>query len=192
MVIDNHHVDAARTGKRQRLVARGAAIDGNDEARALIDQERHGLGVGAIAFTEAVGNIDADVVSEGAEKALHERRGDGAVDVIVAEHGHGLAGDDGFGEACGRLVHVAQRGRVGHECLEARVEGLGGGLGRHTAGGEDAAEHLRQIVLLGDGGGEVGAPGREALIPGEPARRALDTKEWCTHGGGMRRPLPRA
>ena len=47
--------------------------------------------VGAVALGHAVGNVDARVEAVRGEEALHERGRAGAVDVVVAEHGDGLA-----------------------------------------------------------------------------------------------------
>ena len=86
--------------------------------------------------------------------AQHERDDGGtagAVDVVVAEHGHGFLGADGLGEAVGGLVHVCKYRGVRHQGAQGGVEEIGRGIDADAAGGDQAADDLRQRQALGDG-----------------------------------------
>ena len=53
---DNGHPELSRFG--QRLEARGAAIDGDQQRCALACERAHGFDIGAIAFKDTIGNVD--------------------------------------------------------------------------------------------------------------------------------------
>ena len=77
---DDRHAELARL--RQRLEAGGAAIDGDEQRRALGGKPPHRLDVGPVAFEDAVGNVDqADRARNGADarpaappRSRHRRR----------------------------------------------------------------------------------------------------------------------
>ena len=91
MMIDDHDVEAERAGFRERLDAGGAAIDGHQQRRAPRGERAHRLDIRAIAFEQAIGNVD-DGLDAAEPQEAREQRGRGrAVDVVIAEDGDGLA-----------------------------------------------------------------------------------------------------
>ncbi len=176
MVIDHHNVDTQRPGDAQRRGAGGAAVDGDDQSGAVLDERRDGIGVGTIALRHAVRDVDARTEPVRGKKALQQRRRAGAVDVVVAEHGDRLAAHDGIGEPGRGLVHVPQRAGVGHQGLDGRIEGDGHVLQADRARGQHAAQELGQAVTLADGDSRIGRGRIEPLAPGEPARRGRDAQ----------------
>ena len=122
VVVDDDHVDAEAARGGERFEARRAAIDGDDEARALGDEPLDGGDVGPVTLEDAVGDVDARGRAVVGEEAREQRGGAGAVDVVIAEHGDALAAFDGVGEPRGGAVHVAQRARVRHQRLERGIE----------------------------------------------------------------------
>ena len=83
-----------------------------------------------------------------AEEALQQRGRAGAVDVVVAEYGDGLATLDGVGEAGSAFVHVAQGAGIRHQRLDGGVEGDRHLVRCDVTGREHAAQQLRQLVAL--------------------------------------------
>ena len=133
VVIDDDDVAAELAGPRQRLAAGGAAVDGDDELRAVLDQPFDGRWVRAVAFEQAVGNVDARLQPVVREEAAHQGGRRGAVDVVVAEDGHRLALLDGIGETRGRRLHVAHAAGIGHQRLQGRIEHDRNVVERHAA-----------------------------------------------------------
>ncbi len=108
MVIEDDDVEAEPPRLGDRLVAHRAAIDGDDEARALGGEGRHRLAVRAIALGDAIGNMDQRRAAAGLEIFAEQRRARRAVDVVVAEDRDALAALNGAREPRRRRLHVAQ------------------------------------------------------------------------------------
>ena len=96
MMIDDEDVCSERTRDGQRLEARRPAVDGDDERGAFLDKCLDGRRVRAIAFEQPVGDIDARREAVMGKEPRHQRRGAGAVDVVIAENGDPLALLDGI------------------------------------------------------------------------------------------------
>ena len=71
-MVDDQHIDAPAPRMGDRPVAGGAAIEGDDEARAGVDQLVHGRDIGAVALEDAVGNMDLRLDAEMAQVAGHQ------------------------------------------------------------------------------------------------------------------------
>ena len=115
MMIDHDDVHAGRLGHRQRLERLCAAIDGDDQARALARQPHQRLARGAIALHQPVGDIGFGMQAKVAQQADEQRRAGRAIDVIIAEDAHILLRLDRVGDPLGRRIHVAKQAGVGHE-----------------------------------------------------------------------------
>src|SRR5208283_4440370 len=85
MMIEHDHVEAEPAGELKRLVADRAAIDGDDERRAVRRKARDRLAVRAITLSDAVGDVYERFTPTRGEIFAHERGAASAVDVIVAE-----------------------------------------------------------------------------------------------------------
>ena len=170
MVVDDDDIGAELGRAFENVEAGRAAVDGDDELGAVTHEAFEGGGVGAVAFGEAVGDVDAVRHAVMRQEARQQRRRAGAVDVVVAEDGDLLALGDGVGDAASRLVHVGEARRVRHQGLDGRVEEQRHGIERHAARGEHAAQELRQIVLLADGERRFGS------------RMSLGSRAICSRG----------
>jgi hypothetical protein len=91
VMVDHDGVEAGPARLGQRLVGCDAAVDGHDHRCALFLEALQRRGVGAIAFLAPVGNVDADIAANRPEETQQQRRGCGAVDVVVAEYHDALA-----------------------------------------------------------------------------------------------------
>ena len=178
LVVVEH--DDFRAGKQcgiDRRRAVGAAVDGDDQLGAAAGQLAHRLGVGAVALEDAVGNVDFGLDAVMREKALQQRRGRSAVDIVVAEDRHLLAVADRLRKPLSRAIHVGQRGRIGQQVLDRRVEETLGLLRRHAAPGEHARDDVGHAMRLRDRQrGHLLALG-QPVLPAEPGRRSLHAEK---------------
>ena len=85
MMVDRHHVEAELLRLGERLDAGGAAVDGHQQPRALLGERADRLGVRAVAFEQAVRNVDQRLDAGMAQELRQHRRRGRAVDVVVAE-----------------------------------------------------------------------------------------------------------
>ena len=105
VVIDDDDIDAELARFRQRLDAGGAAIDRHQERGAARGERAHRLDIRAVAFEQTVGNVDQRLEAGVAQKAREQRRRSGAVDIVIAEDGDGLAALDRVRDPRRRLRH---------------------------------------------------------------------------------------
>src|SRR5215510_11575242 len=187
MVVDDYDVDPPSARHRKGFMAGGPAIHGYDQCCALLDQRLDRLGVGTIALRYAVRNIDARLDVVGRQKALEQGRGAGAIDVIIAKDCYPLMVEDGVGQPYRGLVHVAQRARIRHQCLDARLKHVGHLIEADPAPGQHTPKQLGQAIALADGDGAVARRGLEPLAPLQSAQRTLDAKK-----GALRAILARS
>ena len=91
MMIDHDDVEAELARLRQRLMAGGAAIDRDEERRALRRERADRFHIRAIAFEQAIRDMDDRTTTAVAQVARQHRRRRRAVDVVVAEDRDRLA-----------------------------------------------------------------------------------------------------
>ena len=104
---DHGHAEPLRFG--QRLDAGGAAIDGDEQRGALGRQPANRFDVGAVAFKDAVGNVDQRIEPAMAQMPGEQRRRGRAVDVVVAEDRDLLALRGGIGDPLRRRLPSPSR-----------------------------------------------------------------------------------
>ena len=177
MVVEHDNVDAARSGALQRLEAGRAAIDADDQPRALADERVDRLGVRPITLEDAIGNVDARDEPERCEHIMKERRGGRAVNVVVAENGDRLARQNSVGEPAGRNMHVGERGWVGKIALQRRRKVCGGILNTDPAPGEHARQTFRRNAALRDCRRDRLAALIEPRAPSASCERARNAEE---------------
>ena len=151
VVVEDDDVEAEPLRLGDRLVADGAAIDGDDEARAARGEGGHRLAVGAVALDDAIGNVDRGRAAAGFEIFAQQRRARRAVDVVVAEDRDALAALDGALEARRRRLHVAQREGIGHQLAQGRLEIARDLVERDAAPREHARHQFALAARLRDG-----------------------------------------
>lgn len=191
MMIDHHHGHAKAPGFRERLDAGGAAIDGDEQRRALCRQPANGLDVGAVALENAIGNVDQRIESAMPQVPGQQRGRGGAVDVVVAEDRDLLALRRRIRDPpCGGF-HLRHGERVRHELADGRIEEVSDSIDIDTAACQHPRQQLRQLVLLHDGE-RLGRPTRvQPVAPELVGERARHAQERLGHfdgqGGGGRR-----
>ena len=99
MMVDHHHVEAELARLRERLEARGPAIDGDEQSGALLGERADRFGVRAVALEQPVGDMDHRRQAAMAQEAREQCRRCRAIDVVVAEDRDRLAVLDRVGEA---------------------------------------------------------------------------------------------
>ena len=173
---DDVEAEPPRLG--ERLDAGGAAIDGDEQLRAAPGERADRLDVGAVAFEDAVRDMHDRLGAAEPQEARQQRRGGGAVDVVVAEDRDLLA-------AC----TMASASRCAACSMAVTV--CGSGISRRTVGSRKASTSStstpRPARMRASSSGTCAAarwraraPMRalvEPVAPGTAADRALDAQE---------------
>ncbi len=174
VMVDDNYVDAALARHRQRLKAGRAAVDGHDQSGAAFDQLADRCRIGAVAFEDTVGNVDLRLQAEMGEESRQQRRGRGAVDVIVAEDRHALAAPDGQDQPFAGGFAIGQPIGIGHQGADRRIEKARRIVNGYTAASQHARHKLRQAVQLAHGEGAVLAGLVQPRHPTLARDRAVD------------------
>ena len=99
MMIEDHNVEAELLGFYERCVAGCPAIDGDQKLGAAFGKGADGVDVRPVALEDPVGNMHDRIEPAVAQIARQQRRGGGAVDVVIAEYRYAFAVDNGMREA---------------------------------------------------------------------------------------------
>ncbi len=182
MMIDDDGGETQSQGFRQRLVAGGAAIDGDQERGARGMERADRLDIGAVAFEHPIRNMNDRIEAAMAQEPRQHRRRAGAVNIIVAENRDLLAARDSLGQARGGRRHVGEHARIGHQQPHGRVEKTDRLLHLDPAARQDAGQQFRQFVPLHDGERPCRAALVEAVAPGAAGRGLLDPEEVAIRG----------
>ena len=180
-MIEHDHVEAEPARELERLMTDGAAIDGDEERRAVRRKAGDRLAVRAITLGDAVGDVYDRFAPARSEIFARERRAAGAVDVVVAEDRDPFAALDRMLEALCRRLHVAQAKRVRHQVAQGRIEIALHGLRLNAAPREHAREEFVLPADLRDGERAKLARAVQARAPRPAERRALDVKKVAGH-----------
>lgn len=181
------HDDVGGGGSCKGLVAERATIDAEDQI-VRGGQFGHSGGVRAVAFVDAVGDVECGVQAHLAQPVDQEGRRRAAVDIVVGEDGDLLVPFDRLKEPSSGGFHVLQAARIGHEVAQLRVK-IGGGVGGgHTEARQRLAEGTRQGGVLShrlgqavsiESGADPAAPGqgaRDSEVAHERSRRIAATE----------------
>ena len=97
-------------GMGQRIMGQHTAIESQQQLRALLCKLLHRHLAWAIAFGDAIRDMHVCIAADSLQEAQH----DGSGTTRHPHHSHvmmpmGSFVDDGLGQTCGTLFHVAQR-----------------------------------------------------------------------------------
>ncbi len=183
---DDRHAELPRFG--QRLEAGGAAIDGDEQRRALARERAHRLDIRAIAFEDTVGNVDQRIEPAMAQVPGQQRRRGRAIDVVIAEDRDLLAARCRIRDAFGRRLHLRHGVGIGHQFADGRIEKILDLVDPDIAARQHPRQHLRQMVALRDRQRPRRASGIEPVAPqfsgrgmrhAEKCRRRFNGKCGC-------------
>ena len=177
MVIENDDIEAELARFRNRLMAHRAAIDGDEQRRALLRQRIDRLHIRAIALKNAIRNMDKKRRSGSAEKIRQQRRRAGAIDVVVAEDGDRLARLDRRCEPRRRRYHVDKDIGIGHQPAQGRIEIERRLFRRDAAPGKDPRQQVRMAMQLHHRLGPRLTGEIEAVAPRPAEQRTLDAQK---------------
>jgi hypothetical protein len=108
VVVYHHDFQTGIGGGGEGVEGSYAAIHRHDQADAFGFEAQQRWGVGAVAFHDAIRNINCQIRPGRAEEPAQQCGGSSAVHVIVAKYRHPLAFHDGAGNAGCRGIHVFQ------------------------------------------------------------------------------------
>ena len=168
MVVRDDDVEPALPGLGDLLHGRDPAVDGEDEADAVVREARQRLPRDAVAFLEPARQVPHDVGAELPEKEDGQRRRADAVDVVVAVYADPNPLRDGGADPADGKLHVSEQGRV-----VAGILGL--------------EEPTRRVRLV------VAAPQedrRDDLADAERERQRTGSAhvQWCNRPGARHAP----
>ena len=180
MMVEDDDIEPGRLRRRQGLVRRDPAIDGEDQADAFAVQAQQSIGVGTIALGDPVRHIEAQWRAEGGEIAVQDGGRGCAVDIVVAEHGGRLVAFQRRNDPGDRGIHILQMGWIRQCRLEAGFEKIPGGFRCHPAVGQQPPDDFRQAEALRQRHAHAfvrfRAAGR-ARLPAPAAERPLDSQD---------------
>ncbi len=163
----------------------GTAIDGDQQRSAGLPKGTDCGDVGAVALGDPIGNMDLNRQAEAAQVTGEEGGTGRTIDIVVAEHGHALACQNGTGKSVGGCSHIDQTVGVRHQVAQAWVEirlCLGG---TDTAPRQNSGKQLGKSIRLNHRR-RVGLQGRigAAIAPGSAKDRVGDIEEraWRVEG----------
>jgi hypothetical protein len=176
-MVDHDDVEAELARLRQRLVAGGAAIDGDEEACPSRGERANRLGIGAVAFEQAIGDVDDGTEAAMVQIPPEQRRRCRSIDVIVAQDGDRFAATR-LADAVARGAHAGERVRIRHQRAHRRIEEACDLVHLDPATGENARQQLGYIVVaLCDRERARRVSLVEPVAPSAPASRALDREK---------------
>ena len=169
------HDDVGACRSRQGLMAQRAAIDADDQV-VVFRQGRHGGGIRAITFVDAVGNIQRGILALTTQPVQQQRSRGAAVHVVIGKDGNAFAVDGRRHQPFRRNPHVAQGQRVGQQLTQARCQKSFGAIRLDPSFGQDARDGQGQA-------GALGQPFRQAVrraVRADPppiCQRLLDSQK---------------
>jgi len=177
VVVEHDDFRSGEQGGVDRRPAVGAAVDGDDQRRATPGQFAHRLGVRPVAFEDAVRDIDFGLDPIEGEEALEQRRGGRAVHIVVAEYRDLFALPDGGRQSRRSALHVGQRGGIGQQVPDRRIEEALDAFGRHAAPGKDARDDVGNAVRLRDRQRRHLLALVQPVLPAQPGHRSLHAEK---------------
>ena len=137
VVIEHDRVQAAVAGRFHRVMGGRAAIDGDEQAGAPFPQGADAGGGRAVAFGQPVRHVKKRLALHPMQEPEQQRRRTGAIDIVIAEDGDGLASLHRLGKPQRGALHMRKRTGIGKQMpqtgFEERVHGILG----HAARGQE-------------------------------------------------------
>ena len=126
VMVTDDDVHTLGTGIADFINGLDAAVEGDDEAEAILGGPIQGLDGQSVTLIVAVRDIIVEILGEPPEEGVDQGDGGGAIDIIVTVNQDLLLAVDGFAQPFDRFVHVLHQERI-VERLQAGTE-KGAGL----------------------------------------------------------------
>ncbi len=120
VMIDDDHLEPGLRGIVQRQVGRGAAIDGYDDAHALLAQAQQSLGIRAVALAQPIRDIDSSSRPGRCKEPRQQRSRGRPVAIVIAKDADRLGVMHSTGEPRHGSIHIAQMRGIGQLVAQAR------------------------------------------------------------------------
>ena len=177
VMVDHHYVHPEALRLRQRLDAGGATIDRDQERRAFVRKAAHGFDVRAIAFEDAVRNMDQRIETRVAQMPGQQRRRGGAIHVIVAENRNLLTARRRICDPLGGHFHVRHCQGIGQQLADGRIEKVFHRIDVDATPGDNPRQHFRHLIALCNRQCPRCAARIEPVAPDATGRRPLHTQK---------------
>jgi hypothetical protein len=177
VVVQHNDVGSHLPGGIDRWCAVGSAVDGDDQPGAARDEFAHRFRIGTVTLENPVWNIDFGFDAVVREKPLQKRRGRRSVDIVVAEDRHLLATANRVGDAGCRRFHVGQRGRIGQQLPDRRIEEGRNLVDPDASPRKHPGDDIRHAMSLRHGERRHLLAFVQAVFPGESGHRPPDAQK---------------
>ncbi len=148
MMINHDHRHAQPSGFGQWLETGRAAIHRHQQRGALFREHPHRFDVGAIAFEDAVGNVNQRIEPAMAQVPCQQCRRGSTIDIVIAEDRNLFAAHRRFRDALRRGFHLRHGIGIGHQLADGRIEKIVHRVDLDIAPGQHPRQHFRQMVAL--------------------------------------------
>ena len=149
MVIGNDEVETEATRGFSRLKGSHASVHGDDEASTVGVGGFQHAGLQAVAFVEAMGNVEAGNAAKHFNGCFEQYDGGGAVHVVITIEKHRLASCDGLLQPGNGFVHAQHEQWIVEVSNIGVEEGEGGGGFNNAACHQQLSQYLRKAGGLG-------------------------------------------
>ena len=122
MMIDDQHLSSRLHRSGNRPMGSDAAINSDDQVAAFVLKPYQRRKVGAVAFTEAVGDMHTDIKPKGGQCLMQQRRRASTIDIIITENTNFFTSRDSRGKARHGGIEISQHRRVGHQVTQFRIK----------------------------------------------------------------------
>jgi hypothetical protein len=147
-MIDDDHLDALLCDERQRVVVGGAAVAGDQQARAGAQDALHGNARHTVAAVKATRDERHCIAAQASQHLGEDGGGRDPVAVVVAEHGDALTCTNRLGQPAGHYAavdHGVRRGEIRQPRLKETARPL---HVDETASDQPTCHRLRETELL--------------------------------------------
>ncbi len=173
----------------QNINGRCAAVHADKQAGALIQQGLQRRNIGAIPFSQPVGDVGDDMAAQSRECGAEQRRTTGPIHVIIAQNAYGCPSLYGSCQPQGCGIHVPQDGGVGQGITQAGPQIGFHHSSRNAPPGQNAGSQFGDVHLLGEGQRKPVVRFSQDRMPPDPAaqpRTALDIQDKGGSDPGIR------
>ena len=121
MMVADDDIDAVSCRDLDFLNGLDAAVEGNQQAEAIVSRPLYALVRHSVSFFVTVGNVEIHLVGKALQEGIHQRHGGSAINIIIAIHENLLSPFNCLVQTLHGLVHILHQEGV-MQVFETRTE----------------------------------------------------------------------